>query len=443
MPKTTIPLDNTPASFPDVVALARRYHPLNVWNERVSPRLPPKVDKNKAYPLFLQAYGEALDRRRLKRGASEIQLSDQEGISLSPIFTSNEEPGLRATYKGQRVETFLRMGKEDRDSYLWAWWAWNQLPEDQRHPNTVQFLKRLEGAKGETIEALLRFIVNPALSLSGDWSADLDRVHAALHKVWGDNGSTLNTLCLLLQSFHPEGKCTRPLRFMSTVSQRAEKSDFQTPQAVVGEWADTKLDPPQRDAALEGHGLTSGLPQWWWGLIRPRIQPLGDPAKWTISLENDLEHIRKIKKLRRGTKAFNDFLIKALPGVAENLAESIHRDNTQIIEDNQWNMKQWLEKRAEARRNIEKLLNEAKANEAARRAFASFYGVSLPKVQSEGSEDYTILLSTLDALQREVVQTEPSGDDLKWDMTRKALQGVPEIMALWSRVDWRNENLTR
>lgn len=295
MPKTTIPLDNTPASFPDVVALARRYHPLNVWNERVSPRLSPKVDKNKAYSLFLQGYGEALDRRRLKRGASEIQLSDQEGISLSPIFTSNEEPGLRATYKGQRVETFLRMGKEDRDSYLWAWWAWNQLPEDQRHPNTVQFLKRLEGAKGETIEVLLVFIVNPALSLSGDWSADLDRVHTALHKVWGDNGSTLNTLCLLLQSFHPEGKCTRPLRFMYMPSPRSEKGDFQTPQAVVGEWADTELDLHQWDAALEVHGPTN-VPQWWWELrYRPHIKPLGNYGKWTKILENDLEQIRKDK----------------------------------------------------------------------------------------------------------------------------------------------------
>lgn len=448
MPKTTIPLDNTPASFPDVVLLARRYHPLNVWNERILPRLSPKVNKDKAYPLFLRAYGEALDRRRLKRGASEIQLSDQEGISLSPVSVSNDQPGLRATYKGQRVETFLRMSKEDRDSYLWAWWAWNQLPEDQRHPNTVQFLKRLEGSKGETIEALLLFIVNPALSLSGDWSADLDRVHAEIKRTWtfeSDQTATFHALYFLLRSFYPDGnRGHRPLRFMNMPSPRSEKSDFQTPQAVVGEWVDTELDLHQWNAALEVHGPTN-VPQWWWELrYRPQIQALGDYGKWTKFVEGKLEQIRKDKKLRRGTKAYNDFLIEALPyDVAERLARLIHHDNTQIIEGNQRNTKKWLEKSVEARRNIEKLLNEAKANEAARRAFASFYGVFLPGVQSEGSEHYTLLLSTLDALHLEVVQAKPLADDLKWDTTRKALQGVPEIMALWSRVDWRNEFLTR
>ena len=88
------------------------------------------------------------------------------------------------------------------------------------------------------------------------------------------------------------------------------------------------------------------------------------------------------------------------------------------------------------KRNIKKLLDEARANEAARRAFASFYGVSLPGVQSEGSEDYTILLSNLDALQQEIAQTQPLSDWIRWDTTREALQGVPEIKALWSRVEW-------
>lgn len=447
MPKSAIPLENTPASFPDVVLLARRYHPLNVWNERIVPRLPRGVDMEKAYDVFVRAYGEALDRRRLKRGGSEIKLSGEEGIALNPVFLQGDEPGLRAAYKGQRVESFLPMDKADRVSYLWAWWAWSQLPEDQRHPNTVQFLKRLEGSNNETITALLPSIVNPVLYLSGDWSADFNRVYGEITRVWGgsdDDKTLLNALLFMLSSFYSDGGNQRPLRFMYMPSPRNEKKDFQTPQAVLGEWVDTELDLHQWDQSLDHHGPTKGVPQWWWGLrYRPHIESLGNHAKWTKILENDLERIRKEKKLRRGTKAYDDFLITALPGVAESLAGLIHQDNTEIIENNHRNMKLWLKKSEEARRNIEKRLDEAKANEAARRAFASFYGVSLPGVQREGSEDYTILLSTLDALRREVAQTEPPSDDLKWDMTRKALQGVPEIKTWWSRVDWRNEYMNR
>ena len=160
-------------------------------------------------------------------------------------------------------------------------------------------------------------------------------------------------------------------------------------------------------------------------------------------VETNLEQVRKKDKLRRGTKAYDDFLIKALPSVADQLGGFIRKDNSEIIAYNQRNIDQWLTKEAEARRNIEKSLEQANANEAARKAFASFYGVSLPGVQSEGSGDYTILLSTLDDLRREVVQAEPLTDDLTWDTVQKALQGVPEIKTLWSKIQWGNEYMNR
>jgi len=447
MPKSAIPLENTPASVPDVVLLARRYHPLNVWNERIVPRLPRGVDLEKAYDVFVHAYGAALDRRRLKRGGSEIKLSGEEGIALNPVFLQGDEPGLRAAYKGQRVESFLPMDKADRVSYLWAWWAWSQLPEDQRHPNTVQFLKRLEGSNNETITALLPFIVNPVLYLSGDWSADFNRVYGEIKRVWGgsDDGTLLNALSFMLRSFYPDGKHTDSLRFMYMPSPRNEKKDFQTPQAVVGEWVEpTKLDLHQWNAALAPYGPTTGIPDWWLALrYQPHKQSVGNPAKWTKLVETNLEQVRKKDKLRRGTKAYDDFLIKALPSVADQLGGFIRKDNSEIIEDNNRNIEKWLTKEAVARRNIEKSLEQANADEAARKAFASFYGVSLPGVQSEGSGDYTILLSTLDDLRREVVQAEPLTDDLTWDTVQKALQGVPEIKTLWSKIQWDNEFLTR
>lgn len=447
-----IPLENTPASFPDVVALARRYHPLNVWNERIVPRLPRGVDLEKAYDVFVRAYGTALGQRRLKQGGSEIKLSGEETIALSPAFLQGDEPGLRGSYKGQRVESFLPMDKADQVSYLWAWWAWGRLPEDQRHPNTVQFLKRLEGSNNETITALLTFIVNPALYLSGDWSADFNRVYDAFEKQRGskfneeaDKYNTLQTLSFLLRAFYPDGKHTASLRFMRMHAHRDEKKDFQTPQAVVGEWIEpTKLDLHKWDAALEPYGPTTGIPDWWFALsYRPHTRRVGDPAKWTKLVETNLEQVRKKDKLRRGTKAYDDFLIKALPSVADQLGGFIRKDNSEIIEDNQHQVEKWLTKEAVARRNIEKSLEQERAREAARRAFASFYGVRLPETQSEGSEDYTILLSILDALRREVVQAEPLTDDLTWDTVRKALQGVPEIKTLWSKIQWDNEFLIR
>ena len=441
---SAIPLENTPASYPDVVALAQRYHPLNVWKGRVSPRLPSGVNREKAYAVFLRAYGETLDRRRLKRGGSGIKVSGEESIDLNPVFVQKEEFGLRATYKGQRAESFLLMDKEDRIAYLWAWWAWNQLPEDQRHPNTVQFLKRLEQSSSETTAWLLIFISNPALALSGNWSADFNRIYEEIRRSWqgSDGETTFHSLIFMLQSFYPDGGPTRPLRFMYMPSPRSEKKDFQTPEMILAEWRpEAKVDLRKWEAAIQpldySRDYDVSIPQWWRVLSRRPVARKVDPAHWTKLVESELDRERKERKLRRGTQAYEDFLIKELPGVSDRLTLLIKEANEANASNARREGKDWMDKAEAAQREIKKLRDLDRADKSARRAFAEFYGVPLP-AELETSAGYTVVLDLLDDVRDEVLKLNSllTEDDFVRGITQKALRGVSEIEAVWAKVKW-------
>jgi hypothetical protein len=293
----------------------------------------------------------------------------------------------------------------------------------------------------EEISALLTPIATPALALTGDWAADFNRVFAAVEANWrqGDSGNTFQTLYLILRTFGVQAQ-DRPIRFMYTVSRKNESKDFQTPEAVIEEW---EIRTPDADtvkkweAALVPYGDTTGIPEWWWGLkYQPVLEETISVPQWTKNVENDLEQIRKGKKLRRGTKAYEDFLIKALPRVVYPLRELINKDMKETVDANEAEANKWLEKAAVAERKLDESIEQVQKAAATRAAFARFYGAPVPPAPDVSGYE-TLLRALIDT--RISIVSQQSNDELPWHTARMALQAVPEIRAVWDKVQWPAE----
>jgi hypothetical protein len=237
---------------------------------------------------------------------------------------------------------------------------------------------------------------------------------------------------------------------MYTVSRKNESKDFQTPEAVIEEW---EIRTPDADtvkkweAALVPYGDTTGIPEWWWGLkYQPVLEETISVPQWTKNVENDLEQIRKGKKLRRGTKAYEDFLIKALPRVVYPLRELINKDMKETVDANEAEANKWLEKAAVAERKLDESIEQVQKAAATRAAFARFYGVSASMPSVGAYETLLSILTNEEMLLRVlinervgVVRQRALNDELTWNTTRKALQAVPEIREVWYKVQWPAE----
>jgi hypothetical protein len=297
----------------------------------------------------------------------------------------------------------------------------------------------------EEISALLTPIATPALALTGDWAADFNRVFAAVEANWrqGDSGNTFQTLYLILRTFGVQAQ-DRPIRFMYTVSRKNESKDFQTPEAVIEEW---EIRTPDADtvkkweAALDPYAsytaYKADMPQWWWDLNRqPVLEETISVPQWTKKVENDLEQIRKINKLRRGTNAYEAFLINALPSVVYSLRVLINQNMKEKVDANEAKVNKWLEKAAVAERKLDESIEQVQKAAATRAAFARFYGAPVPPAPDVSGYE-TLLRALIDT--RISIVSQQSNDELPWHTARMALQAVPEIRAVWDKVQWPAE----